>query len=76
MFQFSNEESPLACYLSYSFVFSEHSAPLDVEISNKKFLTRTEELWDTLEASNWYLHDSDAGETPQKLANGTAADEK
>ena len=49
------------------FLGTEHSTPLDVEISNKKYLARSEDLWDALETSSWWQYDDDE----QKItANG------
>merc|ERR1711983_572922 len=39
------------------FELIEHSSSLDVDATNKKFLARTEELWDSIETSGWWLED-------------------
>ena len=57
----------------------EHSVPVDVELSNKKYLARTEEFWDTLDSSGWWQLESeeyndnknnDSFSIKKKLVNG------
>ena len=52
------------------FSFTEHSSSLDVDATNKKFLTRTEELWDSIETSGWWLEDKNEGIFDNKMING------
>lgn len=55
---------------SNMFSFTEHSSSLDVDATNKKFLTRTEELWDSIETSGWWLEDKNEGIFDNKMING------
>ena len=41
---------------------------MDVDVSNKKYLARTEEFWDTLQASGWWQFDEESEK--QKQTNG------
>ena len=49
-------------------LFSEHSTKMDVDVSNKKYLARTEEFWDTIQASGWWQFDEESEK--QKQTNG------
>jgi uncharacterized protein (AIM24 family) len=69
------QDNQLSCLCS-SFFLAEHSATLDVEVSNMKFLARTEEFWDSLEACGWWQleqeGDVEAKAAVEKLANGSS----
>ena len=52
------------------YFFTEHSSSLDVDATNKKFLARTEELWDSIETSGWWLEDKHEGIFDNKMING------
>lgn len=39
------------------FELVEHSAPMDVDLANKKYLARTEEFWDTLHNTGWWQYE-------------------
>ena len=41
---------------------------MDVDVSNKKYLARTEEFWDTIQASGWWQFDEESEK--QKQTNG------
>jgi len=50
----------------------EHSPSMDIDLANKKYLSRSEEIWDSLHSSGWWtLDESDTGNGKQKqTANG------
>ena len=54
------------------FFFPEHSPSMDIDLANKKYLSRSEEIWDSLHSSGWWtLDESDTGNGKQKqTANG------
>lgn len=56
--------------------FPEHSAPLDVEVSNMKFLARTEEFWDALEGSAWWQFEEQESSSKTDKKSADAADKK
>jgi len=39
------------------FELVEHSAPMDVDLANKKYLARSEEFWDTLHNTGWWQYE-------------------
>ena len=54
--------------------FSEHSAPMDVDLANKKYLARSEEFWDTLHNTGWWQYEEPEVQTKksskQQAING------
>jgi len=55
------------------FELVEHSPPMDIDLVNKKYLSRSEEFWDSLHSSGWWTLDESetAGNGKQKQsANG------